>query len=115
MFDRRLIHNFDWGLLLVVLLLAAVGLTTVYSAVTADPPPAAQKVLFYKQIIWFCARRRRHDRGLFLQLPAARALGAPDLHRLRADAAGRGGVRQARRRAPGAGWRSARSTCSPPS
>src|SRR5512137_1512402 len=53
MFDRRLIHNFDWGLLLVVLLLAAIGLTTVYSAVTADPPPAVQKILFYKQIIWF--------------------------------------------------------------
>jgi rod shape determining protein RodA len=53
MIDRRLIHNFDWGLLLLVLLLGAAGLTTVYSAVTADPPPAAQKVLFYKQIIWF--------------------------------------------------------------
>jgi len=53
MIDRRLIHNFDWGLLLIVLLLGAAGLTTVYSAVTADPPPAAQKVLFYKQLIWF--------------------------------------------------------------
>jgi rod shape determining protein RodA len=53
MIDRRLIHNFDWGLLLIVLLLSATGLATVYSAVTADPPPAAQKVLFYKQIIWF--------------------------------------------------------------
>jgi rod shape determining protein RodA len=51
--DRRLIHNFDWGLLLIVVLLGAVGLTTVYSAVTADPPPAAQKVLFLKQMIWF--------------------------------------------------------------
>jgi rod shape determining protein RodA len=53
MIDRRLIHNFDWGLLLLVLLLGAAGLTTVYSAVTADPPPATQKVLFYKQMIWF--------------------------------------------------------------
>jgi rod shape determining protein RodA len=53
MIDRRLIHNFDWGLLLIVVLLGAVGLTTVYSAVTADPPPAAQRVLFYKQMIWF--------------------------------------------------------------
>jgi len=38
MFDRRLIHNFDWGLLLVVLMLGGIGLSTVYSAVTADPP-----------------------------------------------------------------------------
>jgi rod shape determining protein RodA len=53
MFDRRLVHNFDWGILLVVMLLGAIGLATVYSAVTADPPPAAQKILFYKQIIWF--------------------------------------------------------------
>jgi rod shape determining protein RodA len=53
MFDRRLVHNFDWGLLLVVVLLASIGLTTVYSAVTADPPPAYQKILFYKQMVWF--------------------------------------------------------------
>jgi rod shape determining protein RodA len=53
MFDRRLIHNFDWGLLLVVLMLGGIGLTTVYSAVTADPPPAPHKLLFYKQGIWF--------------------------------------------------------------
>ena len=53
MFDRRLIHNFDWGLLLVVLMLGGIGLTTVYSAVTADPPPAPHKLLFYKQVIWF--------------------------------------------------------------
>jgi len=53
MFDRRLIHCFDWGLLLLVLLLSGIGLVTVYSAVTADPPPASQKILFYKQIIWF--------------------------------------------------------------
>jgi len=53
MIDRRLIHNFDWGLLLIVVLLGAMGLTTIYSAVTADPPPAPQKVLFYKQMVWF--------------------------------------------------------------
>jgi rod shape determining protein RodA len=53
MFDRRLIHHFDWGLLLVVVLLGGIGLTTVYSAVTADPPPALHKILFYKQIVWF--------------------------------------------------------------
>jgi rod shape determining protein RodA len=53
MIDRRLIHNFDWGLMLIVALLGGVGLTTVYSAVTADPPPAPQRMLFYKQMIWF--------------------------------------------------------------
>jgi rod shape determining protein RodA len=53
MIDRRLIHHFDWGLLLVAVLLGAMGLTTVYSAVTADPPPSPQRVLFYKQIVWF--------------------------------------------------------------
>jgi rod shape determining protein RodA len=53
MIDRRLIHNFDWGLLLIVVLLGAMGLTTVYSAVTADPPPAHQKILVYKQMVWF--------------------------------------------------------------
>jgi rod shape determining protein RodA len=53
MFDRRLIHNFDWGLLLVVLMLGGIGLTTVYSAVMADPPPVPHRLLFYKQIVWF--------------------------------------------------------------
>jgi rod shape determining protein RodA len=53
MFDRRLIHHFDWGLLLLVLMIGSIGLTTVYSAVTADPPPAPYKMLFYKQIVWF--------------------------------------------------------------
>ncbi len=54
MFDRRLVHHFDWGLMGVTLLLGGIGLATLYSAVTADPPPAPQKILFFKQIIWFC-------------------------------------------------------------
>jgi rod shape determining protein RodA len=53
MFDRRLVHNFDWGLIGITMLLGGIGLATLYSAVTADPPPAPQKILFYKQIIWF--------------------------------------------------------------
>jgi rod shape determining protein RodA len=53
MIDRRLIHNFDWGLLAVVLMLGGIGLATVYSAVTADPPPVPHKLLFFKQLIWF--------------------------------------------------------------
>jgi rod shape determining protein RodA len=54
MFDRRLIHYFDWGLLGLAMVLGGIGLASVYSAVTADPPPAPLKVLFYKQIVWFC-------------------------------------------------------------
>lgn len=53
MFDRRLVTNFDWGLLGLALILGSIGLVSVYSAVTADPPPAPQKILFYKQIAWF--------------------------------------------------------------
>ncbi len=53
MFDRRLVTNFDWGLLGLALILGSIGLVSVYSAVTADPPPAPQKLLFYKQIVWF--------------------------------------------------------------
>jgi rod shape determining protein RodA len=53
MFDRRLITNFDWNLLMLALALGAIGLATVYSAVTADPPPAPQRILFFKQLIWF--------------------------------------------------------------
>lgn len=53
MFDRRLVTNFDWGLLSLALALGSIGLVSVYSAVTADPPPASHKILFYKQIIWF--------------------------------------------------------------
>jgi rod shape determining protein RodA len=53
MFDRRLVTNFDWGLLALALTLGGIGLVSVYSAVTADPPPAAQRILFFKQMIWF--------------------------------------------------------------
>lgn len=52
MFDRRLVQNFDWGLLGLTLLLCAIGMMTLYSAVTAgmsDP----QKILYFKQLIWF--------------------------------------------------------------
>ena len=54
MFDRRLIQNFDWGLLGLCCLLAGIGLMTLYSAVTAgttDP----QRILYTKQMIWFGA------------------------------------------------------------
>ena len=54
MLDRRLIHHFDWEILLLVFALGGIGLASVYSAVTADPPPAPYRGLFAKQILW-CA------------------------------------------------------------
>jgi rod shape determining protein RodA len=52
MFDRRLVQNFDWGLLWLTLLLGAIGLVALYSAVTAGEQ-TTQEVLFKKQFIWF--------------------------------------------------------------
>ena len=52
MFDRRLVQNFDWGMVGLTLALSAVGLVTLYSAVTAGMV-VPQKVLFFKQMIWF--------------------------------------------------------------
>ena len=54
MFDRRLIKNFDWGLLGLTCLLACIGLLTLYSAVTAGLA-SPQKALYYKQLIRLCA------------------------------------------------------------
>jgi len=53
MFDRRLVQNFDWGLLGLTLLLGVIGLIILYSAVTAGTPDL-QQVLCLKQLIWFC-------------------------------------------------------------
>ncbi len=52
MFDRRLVQNFDWGLLGLTLVLGGVGLITLFSAVTAGMV-VPQKVLFFKQLVWF--------------------------------------------------------------
>jgi rod shape determining protein RodA len=54
MFDRRLLHYFDWGLLGLALLLGCLGLFILYSAVAAETP-VPQKILFFKQLIWFSA------------------------------------------------------------
>ena len=54
MIDRRLVQNFDWGLLAIVVAIATIGLLTLYSAVTADAS-GPQTILFYKQLIWFSA------------------------------------------------------------
>ncbi len=53
MFDRRLIENFDWGLLGIVFFLSGAGLIILYSAVTAGGS-VEQQALYYRQIIWFC-------------------------------------------------------------
>ncbi len=52
MIDRRLIQNFDWGILFITLMLSAIGLMTIYSAVT-PVSPTSQKVLYIKQFVWF--------------------------------------------------------------
>jgi rod shape determining protein RodA len=51
--DRRLVQNFDWGLLGVTLLLALFGFLTLYSA-TATASNGSQQMVYIKQIIWFC-------------------------------------------------------------
>ena len=52
MFDRRLIQNFDWVLLLLLLLITAVSLTNLYSAV--DPiRDSGGSQIFIKQVYWF--------------------------------------------------------------
>lgn len=53
MFDRRIIANFDWILLILTLLIAGVGLTAVYSA-TFTPEKGASS-LFLKQAQWIAA------------------------------------------------------------
>jgi rod shape determining protein RodA len=52
MFDRRLVQNFDWGLLWLALILGAMGLVTLYSGVTAKTPNPHQ-IVFKKQLIWY--------------------------------------------------------------
>ena len=52
MFDRRLIKNFDWGLVVLILLIGSIGLVVLYSALTAGHDAGAVHILFKKQIIW---------------------------------------------------------------
>ncbi len=55
MFDRRLIKNFDWGLMALILLIGMVGLGILYSALTAGNETGAIHILFKKQMIWMGA------------------------------------------------------------
>lgn len=52
MFDRRLIQNFDWILLLLLMLITAVSLINLYSA-TYPIRDAGGHQIFIKQIYWF--------------------------------------------------------------
>ncbi len=51
-FDRRLIENFDWGLVFITFLIGTVGLGVLYSAVNAGEPGGPMHLLFQKQMIW---------------------------------------------------------------
>jgi len=53
MFDRRLIINFDWGLLGLTLLLGALGFIALYSAAMAGIS-TPQKIIYIKQLVWYC-------------------------------------------------------------
>jgi rod shape determining protein RodA len=52
MFDRRLIQNFDWILLLLLILIASISLLNLYSA-TYPIKDAGGSHIFLKQIYWF--------------------------------------------------------------
>ena len=55
MFDRRLVKNFDWGLMALILLISMMGLGILYSALTAGNETNAVHILFKKQMIWMGA------------------------------------------------------------
>ena len=52
MFDRRLLQNFDWALLLILILIAALSITNLYSA-TFPIKETGGSQIFIKQIYWF--------------------------------------------------------------
>ncbi len=54
MIDRRLVENFDWGLVSLTALVAGLGLVALYSAVHAGED-TAQSGIFTKQLVWYGA------------------------------------------------------------
>ncbi len=58
MFDRRLVTNFDWGLLAITLTIVGIGLMQLYSAVHSG---GTSHIVYYKQMIWISA-------GFFIML-----------------------------------------------
>ena len=55
MIDRRLIDNFDWGILLVAVVLSLIGVMTIYSA-TRPVLDAVQKTYYTRQLYWIALR-----------------------------------------------------------
>ncbi len=51
MIDRRLVDNFDWGLLFAMIALSLIGVLTIYSA-TRPVLDAAQKSFYMRQLYW---------------------------------------------------------------
>ncbi len=54
MFDRRLVHCFNWGLLGMALIIGCLGLTVLYSAGGAGAA-FSERTMFSKQLVWFLA------------------------------------------------------------
>lgn len=52
MFDRRLIYNFDWVLLVTILLLVSIGIVNLYSTTAGWNDGSTP--FYLKQLIWFC-------------------------------------------------------------
>ncbi|HDO25718.1 MAG TPA: rod shape-determining protein RodA, partial [Nitrospirae bacterium] len=53
MIDRRLLKNFDWGILFAVLAISLIGVMTIYSA-TRPVLDAEQQTYYLKQLYWIC-------------------------------------------------------------
>ncbi|MFO7665208.1 MAG: rod shape-determining protein RodA [Desulfobacterales bacterium] len=53
MIDRRLVQNFDWGLIGITLAISLLGIMTLYSAVTAGKS-VPNEAIYLKQIVWYC-------------------------------------------------------------
>jgi rod shape determining protein RodA len=54
MFDRRLVQQFDWGLMLLTMIICCIGLATLHSAVSAGAE-GGERPYFVKQMIWYGA------------------------------------------------------------
>ena len=52
MFDRRLLQNFDWILLLLLILIAGISVANLYSATAAIRDAGGSQILV-KQIYWY--------------------------------------------------------------
>lgn len=53
MIDRRLLKNFDWGILLIALILTFIGVMTIYSS-TRPVLDTEQQTYYIRQLYWMC-------------------------------------------------------------